>query len=504
MAWIGFADLAAARGKTGDRLGPIAQAVEARNFSHLFLLSALKEKDGRFYKNWLEKQKFTNATIEIYQKKLSSPTEFGEIYQSTRDAIGKFEKKLRDKGVPGFSLTFHLSPGTPIMAAVWIFHAKTSYPAELIISSLPEQGVQSVSLPFEITVDYSPDLILKQDEGMLPSAPPEFGDIICGCSSMKNLIAQAHKVAFYDDFPVLILGESGTGKELFAQAIRNSSPRKEKPFVSVNCGAIPKELLESELFGHEKGAFSGAHKSNVGRFEEANNGTLFLDEIGEMGKDLQVKILRALQEKEIRRVGGEKPIPVDIRIITATNRNVYQDVSNGNFRKDLFYRIAGEILELPPLNAREGDLDLLIKYFLDRKNEEYKEKPGWEPKTISPSAKNLLHIHDWPGNVRELENTLVRAALSSQRKIINEQDIKKAMLIEIHKENEGEEILSRNLGKGFNLENVFKEVARHYIKHAFIQQKGRGTKKEAARLLGFKSHQRLTYWIKKLELHDEL
>ncbi|HEU4455252.1 MAG TPA: sigma-54 dependent transcriptional regulator [Longimicrobium sp.] len=206
---------------------------------------------------------------------------------------------------------------------------------------------------------------------------------------------------------VLILGESGTGKELVARAIHRNSPRGGGPFVAINCAAIPENLLESELFGHEKGAFTGAITRKVGRFERANGGTLLLDEIGDMSLALQAKILRALQEREIERVGGEERIPVDVRVIAATHRNLRAAIADGTFREDLYFRLAVVTLPLPRLVERGADVDLLIRHFVARHAARY----GREVRAVARSVFERLHEHDWPGNIRELKNVLERAVL---------------------------------------------------------------------------------------------
>ncbi len=207
------------------------------------------------------------------------------------------------------------------------------------------------------------------------------------------------------DSTVLVTGESGTGKELLVRALHANSCRADKPFVPINCGAIPKELLESELFGHEKGAFTHAIRSRPGRFELADGGTIFLDEIGEMELSLQVKILRVLQEKEIERVGGSGCKKVDVRIVAATNRDLEAEVEAGHFREDLYYRLNVIPLHLPPLRERGGDVLLLARHFLDH----FCRKKARPPLGLAPDTRRILAAYAWPGNVRELKNTLTRA-----------------------------------------------------------------------------------------------
>ncbi|MGQ0714205.1 MAG: sigma-54-dependent transcriptional regulator [Gemmatimonadaceae bacterium] len=228
--------------------------------------------------------------------------------------------------------------------------------------------------------------------------------IVGASASMRAAIDVARKVAPHPS-TVLITGESGTGKELVARLIHQESPRATGPFVAVNCGAIPEALLESELFGHEKGAFTSASRDKAGLFEEAHEGTLFLDEIGELPVALQVKLLRALQEGEVRRVGATTSRPVDVRVVTATNRDLQADVASGRFRADLFYRINVVVIDLPPLRSRPEDVPDLVHHFIARAA----TRLGMPTAGISPAAMRVLAEHSWPGNVRELENAIERA-----------------------------------------------------------------------------------------------
>ena len=199
---------------------------------------------------------------------------------------------------------------------------------------------------------------------------------------MKKLIAQARRLSVHDDVPVLIQGESGTGKELFARAIHQSSPRKDNPFIAVNCGAIPPELVESELFGYKKGSFTGASQDHDGYFLAADGGTLFLDEIGELPFPAQVKMLRTIQEGSVTRIGTTKPQKINVRIIAATNRNLIDEMAAGRFREDLFHRLAVGVLKLPPLRERHGDLNPLIDFILEGINKKFEGKPGWKQRNF--------------------------------------------------------------------------------------------------------------------------
>ncbi len=498
FAWIGHADLMAAGAMpSGGRetgLGPIGQAMTSLRFDKAVFLSDHPAKTVNAYLNWLKGQ--TEADLEVHTVSLTSPTHFGEIYENVNKVL---TEHITEAG-PDEERYYHLSPGTPAMAAVWILVAKTRFPATLLESSMQE-GVRVASVPFDISADYLPDLLRKPDEELqrlsqgLPPEAPEFDDIIHRCTAMKRLVARARRVA-PRNVPVLILGESGTGKELLARAIHRASTVTEGRFVAVNCGAIPASLVESELFGHEKGAFTGASASRKGYIEQADSGTLFLDEVGELPRETQVKLLRVLQESEVTPVGATKPRKVQFRLIAATNRDLFRDVSENKFREDLFHRIAVAILHVPPLREREGDIGLLVDALLEKVNREAQGQPGYEHKKISASARNLLVAHPWPGNIRELMNTLQRAAVWSSGATIDRSEIEDALLNFPAKTGEG--ILNRPLANGLHLQDIMADVARHYLGRA-MEESG-GNKTEAARLLGLPSYQTLTNWLKKYGL----
>jgi DNA-binding NtrC family response regulator len=242
--------------------------------------------------------------------------------------------------------------------------------------------------------------------------------IIGQSASIKNTFRLLQK-AVNTNINVSLTGETGTGKEVFAKAIHFNSERKKKPFVVVNMGAIPKELAESELLGHEKGAFTGAVATKIGKFEEAQGGTLFLDEIGEMELSLQTKLLRVLQEREVVRVGGNKQIKVDIRLITATHKNLAEEIKHGRFREDLFFRIMGLPIELPPLRNRDNDVIILAKHFID----EFARSNKTKPRQLTEAAKNKLKTYTWPGNVRELKAVIDLACVMADTQEITADDL---------------------------------------------------------------------------------
>ena len=240
------------------------------------------------------------------------------------------------------------------------------------------------------------------------------GDRIVGnCAAMQDVYKAIGRVALHDE-PVLILGESGTGKELVARAIYHYSRRKDRPFLAINCAALPESLLESELFGHERGAFTGADQRRIGKFEQVNGGTIFLDEIGDMSPATQAKALRLLQEQRFERVGGNTTVQTDVRIITATNQDLQQRVQQGRFRLDLLYRLNGFTIHLPPLRERKADIPLLIDHFVARLNRAF----GKQVHMVTDDARELLMAHDWPGNVREFQSALKYAVVHATADVI--------------------------------------------------------------------------------------
>jgi len=306
---------------------------------------------------------------------------------------------------------------------------------------------------------------------------PEGHPLLIGEHPLIHRITQLVQKVAATDVTVLIMGESGTGKELVARSIHTLSVRNERPFIPVNCGAIPAELLESEMFGHERGAFTGAIGQRAGMFQLANGGTIFLDEVGEMSGTLQVKLLRVLQDREVRPVGADRSFRVDVRVIAASNKELAAEVDAGNFREDLFYRLQVIPIVMPPLRERRSDIPLLIRHFLDKHNE---KRPG-RPATIAEDAMVHLWEYDWPGNVRELENLLERLVILSEdgrislenlppniRSFISEKKIPRPTL--------GEE--------GLDLNMAVEEFENRLIEEALRRTKG--NKQAAARLLGLK------------------
>ncbi len=343
------------------------------------------------------------------------------------------------------------------------------------VEAKKEGAFDYVSKPFKL--DDLRDLIRKALDRQPKKTPSvqedQFLGIIGRSPAMRRLFEMLPRVAAAPS-NVLITGESGTGKELVARAIHQLSPRREKPFVVVNCGGIPPNLLESELFGYVKGAFTGAHRDKPGLFLQAHEGTIFLDEVGELPPELQVKLLRVVQEKTILPLGSTKELQIDVRIISATNRDLEAEVLAGNFREDLFYRLNVISLHLPPLRERREDIPLLVEHFLRK----YAEKMGKKIEGVSDFALKALMEYDFPGNVRELENIIERSVALESGPLILPESL--TLCTKRSREKENFEV---NLPEeGLNLEDFLARIEVSLLKQALSRT--RGNKTEAAKLLG--------------------
>ena len=314
-----------------------------------------------------------------------------------------------------------------------------------------------------------------------------FEDMIGKSRLMQEIYVLIEKVASTDS-TVLITGESGTGKEMAARAIHNLSRRRDKPFVTINCAALPESLLESELFGHTKGSFTGAVSDKKGMFEVAHKGTLFLDEIGEMSPWTQVKLLRALQERKIRRVGGTEEIPIDVRVIAATNQDLKKRIEEGKFREDLYYRLNVISFEMPPLRKRVEDIPLLVQHFLQK----YCQQMGKKMKRVAPEVMGIFEVYTWPGNIRELENVIERIVAIEDRETITSACLPPEMVGMARKDE-----IRVELEPNFNLNDYLDSIAKRYILKALDMSGGR--LKKAAPLLGV-SYRTLRYLVDKYGL----
>ena len=309
-----------------------------------------------------------------------------------------------------------------------------------------------------------------------------FNGIMGQSAALENVLEKVRLVG-PSKATVLLTGETGTGKELFAQSIHQNSNRVRSPYIAVHCAALPANLLESELFGHEKGAFTGATERRIGRFESANNGTLFLDEIGEIDPSTQVKLLRFLESKTIERLGSSKTLKLDVRLVCATNRNLLQMVQDGEFREDLFYRLNVVSIELPPLRQRGDDLTLLLKHFLSQ----YSEENGFESPVLSGETLNILQNYGWPGNIRELRNFCENLVVLNRGKEITPYDLDPRFSLPPSEADSSEKLCKPTLS--------VEENEKKLLRNALLEAQGNRTK--AAKLMGISRrtlHRKLDRW----------
>jgi len=317
-----------------------------------------------------------------------------------------------------------------------------------------------------------------------------FEQMIGKSRAMQDIYTLIEKVGSTDS-TVLITGESGTGKEMAARAVHLQGARRDHPFVSINCAALPENLLESELFGHVRGSFTGAVSDKKGMFELAQRGTLFLDEVGEMSPWTQVKVLRALQERKVRRVGGADEVPVDVRIIAATNQDLKKRIEEGKFREELFYRLNVISVDMPPLRRRVEDIPLLIAHFLQK----YCDKMGKKPKRFTPEVVGLLEGYPWPGNIRELENVIERIVAIEDRETVTASCLPPEIVSPQRKKLDTQELFA----PGFNLTAHLDEITKKYIQEALAVTGG--SLQKAAPLLGL-SYRTIRYLIGKYDLNQ--
>lgn len=490
-SWIGFNDLKAEKSESqGSILSCLLNAELAYN--KILLLTTNDDLSVMHYVKWLQTQllvqkRYKHSKVKVIELEVVSPIDYFSIYSR----VSEFLEFVTQQSS---FITVGVSSGTPAMATVWLLLAKGVYNLNCIQSSR-ENGVQEIHLPFDLSLHY----LEVQDSSLKHlmsrnELNTSFNHLISNSSEMKKLIELSSRIAIRG-VPVIIQGPTGSGKEVLAKAIHNSSTRSESQLVVVNCGAIPENLIESALFGHKKGAFTGAISDKKGYFSEADKGTLFLDEVAELSLSAQVQLLRAIQEGEIQRVGEDKLTKVNVRVIAATHKDLLNMVDNGSFREDLFYRLAVGVLQIPSLCQRKEDIIPLAELLMNEINQEANDQPGYKKKKLSKEAKQLIYGYHWPGNVRELRTTLLRASVWSENEILEEYDIKQGI---IWRNPEKISDKTKYIPPEFNLNDHVLSIKKEFIEQALIQSKFR--KKEAAEMLGLGNHQTLTNWAKKVGL----
>jgi DNA-binding NtrC family response regulator len=494
--------LAAAKitGKQVEKPGPLKTAVSLGRFDEVHLLSNYAAVVHKPFARWL------GDGPTIHAVELPDPTDYPRVFEVVDRTLAGLAGRKQGKA---FELCILLTPGTPAMAAVWVLLGKSRYPA--VFYQTFRNQLRPTTIPYDLVDDFVPEVLRNPDWNLQHLAarnPHEVGgfeDIVGESQAIRLAVGRAQRAAIRD-VPVLLIGETGTGKEMFAEAIHKASHRKNGPFQAINCAAIPRELLESELFGHVKGAFTGADRNRDGLFKRANGGTLLLDEVGECDPLTQAKLLRVLQpppgtgpcHRVFYPVGASEPAVSDVRIVAATNRDLVQEVKAHRFREDLFFRLAIITIPLPPLRQRRRDIPLLAESFLRRINEDFqRQQPGYRHKRISGPAMNFVKEHTWPGNVRQLYNVLVQAAVMAEGDTLDRQDLVAA--VGAMGAGPDANVLEQPLGDGFDLDEHLKAIQRHYLRRAMEQ--ARGVKTRAAELLGLASYQALDAQLKRLGVH---
>ena len=485
FSWIGKTDLNCSEGIKAGRVpldAIIAHGLEiGLGFSYVTVLHTpdLAQRVETFISKM--KASYPHIDIRVTPGYSDDPTDYKSIYEVSKTTVDHFRKTEGGN----IELFFNVTSGAPAMHAVWLLLSRSLYQARLL-QVHRETGVTEIDLPFElsekIVSNYIAGIeqnILKVSEALYPETVT-FDTIPVKSTVMKEVMRKGRRLARLS-LPVLVEGETGTGKESFSRALHNESPRRDKPFFAVNCGAFTDELIRSELFGYERGAFTGAVKQEKGIFEKAAGGTVFLDEIGELSLNQQVSLLRALAEKKILRMGGAQEITVDVCVIGATNRDLLSAVSKGSFRDDLYYRLAVGKIMLPSLRERgQDEIDSMIDMLLNECNDEIGGIPGFVRKELSDNARAVLLDYPWPGNIRELKNVLDRLCMMYDERLLSAEMVKAELsLTTVSKDNS---ILDVPFTEGFKLNDVVDELVTHYYRRA-LQQTG-GNKAKAARLLG--------------------
>jgi DNA-binding NtrC family response regulator len=519
FSWIGHADLRAMAATLstdqqqevlGDlnspkpapgEPGPLKCLLDREAFDEVHLLSDHSAAKSRQYVKWL------GGRPILHPVKVASPTDYAEIFRAVDAELSSVVNVPR---ADRLDLCMHLSPGTPAMTAIWLLLGKSRYHPVTFFQTY-ELKAWVTEVPFDLVVDFVPQVLRDADaklQSLASQSPREvhgFQKIAGDSRSIRVAVRRARRAA-RRDVSVLLLGESGTGKEMFAKAIHDSSPRRDAPFVAINCAAISRDLLESELFGHKKGAFTGAVEDRTGAFKQADGGTLFLDEIGECDPSMQAKLLRVLQPLDqapcrriFYRVGDSKPVTSDVRIIAATNQDLLGAVSERRFRSDLYYRLAVITIKLPPLRERRQDIPAIVNTLLERINNSFgRQEPGYKHKRISGAAMEFVRKYPWPGNVRQLFNTLMQTAVMTDGETIERSDV--ADTIADVPGHEMVDQMELPLGDGFSLEKHLEDIHRHYLRRAMVE--AHGVKKRAAELLGYRNYQTLAAQLERLEVES--
>ncbi len=481
-------------GSFGEPPGPIANLLSSGNpvFQSIRVLHETSDDPNELsaFKNWLDRRVGSESTVQ-YQS--IAPIDDAKAYSQL---FGLVETEVRAAlEEPGVTRVYlNGSSGRPVKHAIFMLIATPRRDKVKLLSAWSGSKPFELELPFQVQVAFARDATSRTINAVATGRPVDPASASATTDALARIQGSSPKVALAKnkvakyadkDVPVLILGETGTGKELFAEALHYGSPRRDKPLVAVNCGAIPESLIDAELFGAEKGAYTGAHTDRTGRFQEAHGGTLFLDEIGELPLPVQARLLRALNTSpaKFRPLGSAHEIEADVRVIAATHRDLPAMVEAGTFREDLYHRLDVAIIELPPLRERGDDIELLIKTLWD---EIISGSPNATARTASGAAIRRLAEHDWPGNIRSLRSTLARISIESESPVVTAAEATQQIRDTRRRDNPAE-ILGRPIGEGLlDLKELLRTVKAHYLDRALTQ--AGGNKSKAARMIGLRSN----------------
>ena len=477
LTFTGFHDPFAASAATGEmRAGPILTVVADRSFDRVYLFSTPKASEISEQTAAAITERHPSVSVEILEVPLKDPTNYLGILRQLRSHF-----KTINAAHPDAEYSISVSSGTPHMHASWLLLAASGeIPATILQSTPPEFVPEGRSFVKEIDIHQKDfPTITRPVDGPVPEVDDEY-TIASACRELgivgedpafQKALREAFVYSQYDDFHVLLFGETGSGKEYFAQFIHQLGPRAGRPLVTVNCSSIPENLVESQLFGHKKGSFTGASCDHEGKFKVADRGVLFLDEIGELPLPAQAKLLRVLEQGEIEPVGSSRPVKVSVRVIAATHRNLREMVQAGTFREDLYQRF-GSSIAIPPLRSRKVDIPILSSHLLTAWNARHKHQ-----KKLAPAAINELIRYPWPGNVRELRRVIQQSAMLAAGKVIHPSDLR----FEAPLRTDPMSALP-DPSEGFKINEFLDEIKLHMIKRAM--ELGGDVQARAAKLLG--------------------
>lgn len=474
-------------GDADGNFGPVLSLLDARQFDRVVLFCTGSEYVERAREVEERAQSFGEAiTFSFVDISLSSPIDYEEIY---RELTGAIDQYLPELSAGEHRISVLLDPGTPPMQTSWFLLVASGYMDARLLQGVPPRFGGGMYQVRRVELDRSnlpkvqparPEATTagsaRATEGRRLWIQSSETRVIGDAAAARELTGKILQVAKYH-VSVLILGETGSGKEIISRLLHEESPRRNGPFVPVNCASISAALAESELFGHAKGAFTGANTRRLGQFRAASGGTLLLDEVGDLPLEIQPKLLRALEEQTVTPVGADEPVKVDVRVLAATNHDLEERISQGLFRRDLYERLNQVPVRLPPLRERSEDIPLLVREFLAEWNEKYHEEKGLSEETMA-----MLLEYPWPGNIRELKNAVMTLCAGGTSREIGPNLLPHQILSYFNRERRTEETAVRLPEEGIDLKSELFRLERAYFVHA-LERSG-GNREQAARLLG--------------------